>query len=94
MVGLNGRVDRIASLSFWGCGRCCSRSRHFFLILPQLNRQLTAEDTKAVEQMAGNLVQKFDEKLDDNWGLISLVKVGESWISSMLEQARIGGGEP
>lgn len=35
---------------------------------------------------SGKLDQRFNKTLKDNWGLETLVSVGESWLPAMLEQ--------
>jgi hypothetical protein len=36
---------------------------------------------------------RFNKQLKDNWGLETLVSVGESWLPAMLEQDEVGGGK-
>ena len=36
-------------------------------------------------------VKKLDKQLKDNWGLETLVAVGESWLPAMLEQDAVSG---
>ncbi|KAG1678758.1 hypothetical protein FOA52_012798 [Chlamydomonas sp. UWO 241] len=36
------------------------------------------------------LTQKFDKELKDNWGLDTLVSVGESWLPAMMDQEHSG----
>ncbi len=43
-----------------------------------------------IEEHADDLVKRFDKQLKDNWGLETLVSVGESWLPSMLEQDASG----
>ena len=38
-------------------------------------------------------VKKLDKKLKENWGLETLVAVGESWLPAMLEQDAVGVGK-
>jgi hypothetical protein len=45
--------------------------------------------SKEAEAKADDLLKKFDKQLKENWGLETLVAVGESWLPSMLEQ--VGG---
>ncbi|GAX81636.1 hypothetical protein CEUSTIGMA_g9064.t1 [Chlamydomonas eustigma] len=59
-------------------------------ITKKLSRVLTEEDHRIVEAIASDLIEKFDKKLDEDWGLMSLVKVGESWLPSILDQDEIG----
>jgi hypothetical protein len=35
------------------------------------------------------LEKRFDKQLKDNWGLETLVSVGESWLPAMLEQDEV-----
>lgn len=37
-------------------------------------------------------VKKLDKKLKENWGLETLVAVGESWLPAMMEQDAVGVG--
>ena len=37
-----------------------------------------------------SLEQRFDRQLKDNWGLETLVSVGESWMPAMQEQDELG----
>jgi hypothetical protein len=32
------------------------------------------------------VASKFDDELDFKWGLSSLVKIGENWLPSLLDQ--------
>lgn len=36
------------------------------------------------------LEKRFDNQLKDNWGLETLVSVGESWLPAMIEQDQMG----
>eukprot|EP00198_Chlamydomonas_reinhardtii_P003541 XP_001692877.1 flagellar associated protein [Chlamydomonas reinhardtii] len=42
------------------------------------------------EESADRLEKRFDKQLKDNWGLETLVSVGESWLPAMLEQDEVG----
>ncbi|KXZ56071.1 hypothetical protein GPECTOR_2g953 [Gonium pectorale] len=48
---------------------------------------------RKAEAMKGRMQQlekRFDKQLKDNWGLETLVAVGESWLPAMLEQDEVG----
>ncbi len=44
------------------------------------------------EAKAEKLVEKFDKQLKENWGLETLVTVGESWLPAMVDQVCVVGG--
>lgn len=43
-----------------------------------------------VKDKEEDLVKKFDKELKENWGLETLVAVGESWLPEMLKQDELG----
>ena len=55
------------------------------------NKAQARQAAQALKGKYKDLEKRFDKQLKDNWGLETLVSVGESWLPAMLEQDE--GGE-
>lgn len=56
------------------------------LNLRTLSTSLSMKSMTQIERYASELSEKFHKELKADWGLTTLVTVGESWLPSMLEQ--------
>lgn len=58
--------------------------------VPHKQEPIQTIPARSLQGKFKQLDKRFDKQLKDNWGLETLVTVGESWLPAMLEQDDIG----